>query len=306
MTILFMYIGIAVALIVAVVSSFFTAFNIIDYVLVSEDPHDWYWYHRYVFDALSGSVSFLLVSYGILVYISRKVRLLTDNRFHTTVFYRICHAIVLLLIILSFFAVAISLATLLAGFLGGDISLGYAFKALFVAGVGGVVFFYYRGVLQGMWRTHRKEERILVGTCTVLVLFLITVGIIILNPLERRSINETFETLEIIDAFSEDINAYYKRVEDVPDLDTVNSGAFLDNEGVYREYSWGRHLGERFTYERLDKSSYRICASFESVPNEAAKKSNGYPYRRFEVEEEGEQCFTLNAEEGYSQKDSAR
>ena len=299
MTILFMYVSIGITLIVAVVSSFVAVFNIIDYFLASwEESFNWYWRHKHMFDTLANAVSFLLVSYGVLFYVSRKVRLLTDNRFYTSVFYRICHAVVLFIIILSLLAVSVSLATLLSGFLGGDISIGYAFKSLFVAGIGGVVFFYYRGVLHGMWRTHRKEEKVLVGTCTLLVLLIIVTSVSILNPFERRSVNETFETLESMKAFTEDVDGYYKRTGSVPS--DINSSEFLDNEGVYREYEWEKEVGERFTYERLSDTVYNLCASFNAVPPERFRNSSGYPYERFKIQGKGEQCFTITANGGES------
>ena len=151
MAVMFIYFGITIALVVAVASSFITAFSIIDY-LIPRDPFDWHWYNNFVFDTLSVSASFLVVSFGVLIYLSRRVRTLINSQFSETVFYKICHAIILLILLLSFLAVAISSAVLLAGFLGGDISLGNLFKLLFVGGVGGVTFCYYRGVLRGIWR----------------------------------------------------------------------------------------------------------------------------------------------------------
>ena len=294
MVALFMYVGIAIALIVTVVSSFITVFGIIDY-LIPKESASWYWIHRGIFDALSGSVSFLLVSFGILYYVSCKVRLLTGNQFAETVYYKVCHAIILFVLVLSFLAVAISSALLLSGILGGDISLGYFFKLLFVAGVGGLVFFYYRGVLRGVWRTHRKEERTLVCICAFLIVLIVITAVAILNPLDRKEISETLETLEIIEAFSNDVDRYYAEVKNIP----VNPGsqAFLKHDAVYHgRYLWEKHLDEQFTYKRINAANYRVCASFEALPTDAMKKHSGYPYERFEIEKRGETCFDLSAQ----------
>ena len=293
MAVMFIYIGIAIALIVTVVSSFVTAFNVIDY-LIPSDTLSWYWYHEHIFDVLSVSVSFLIVAFGVLFYLSRRVRLLIGGQFGETIFYKICHGIILFVLTLSFLAVAISSVMLLSGLLGGDISLSYLFKLLFVAGVGGMVFFYYRGVLRGMWRTHRTEEVTMISICAALIFVIAVTTIVILNPLERRAMDETFETLEMIESLTGDIDSYYEKVKYLP-MDPSNR-AFVNHESVYREYYWEQHIGERFTYKRSNNLAYTICAEFDAVPSEKAKKADGYPYEQFEITEEGETCFDLSVQ----------
>ena len=130
-------------------------------------------------------------------------------------------------------------------------------------------------------------------------MFLITVtAVVILSPFERRAMDETFETLEIVQAFSEDINRYYEKVKYLPN--NPKSQVFLNHDDVYREYHWKPHFGERFTYERTDALNYRVCATFSALPTETAKQSSGYPYDRFAIEKEGETCFDIKATESLS------
>ena len=43
------------------------------------------------------------------------------------------------------------------------------------------------------------------------------------------------------------------------------------------------------SYERIDKTHYRLCSTFEVLPE--GTDVEHYPYRRFEVQEVGKNCF---------------
>ena len=118
---------------------------------------------------------------------------------------------------------------------------------------------------------------------------------IILNPFERKSINETFDILEAVQTVSEDINLYYKTNSVLPA--DLRENKFFESDAVHRKYYWEEHLDNTFTYEKVDRTNYRICASFPAIPPEAATAFPGYPYERFVVENTGETCFDINSTE---------
>ena len=294
MVALFMYIGIAISLIVTVIFGLITAFQVINY-LVPSDSLNWYADYRYgILSGLPSFISFLTVAFGILCFLSWKVRtIFTDYR--ETVWYPLCHAVIMLILTVSMGAIAVSLALIISGMLAGDISLSYLFKLLFTIGAGAVVFFYYRGVMRGLWRTHKREERAFVISVTLLVFILIAASVGILNPPQRQALNRTYDTLETMRSVSDDIYTYYRDTELLP-VD-IEDSMFLRHKTVNREHFFPlrEHETGTFTYEPGTGTSYRLCASFDALPQMTFL--DDYPYRQFPVEETGMTCFTLDATE---------
>ena len=61
---------------------------------------------------------------------------------------------------------------------------------------------------------------------------------------------------------------------------------------------------DAFTYEKVNNTTYRICASFDEVPSDTAQSFEGYPYKRFVIENTGETCFDIEATENIHRKDN--
>ena len=296
LTILFMHLGIAISLIVVVVSSFTTAFSMIDYWLPSDSLH----WHRYqfMFGKLSGSVSFLVVSFSVLLYLSGRVRCLmgkVSKSDREKVWYKVYNAVVLLVLTLSFLAVGISVALLLGGILRGDLTLAYLYKLLFVLIVGGLVFVYYRGVLHDTWQRCRVTERLLVGLTVFLVTVMVIMSLCVLDPVNRKALDETYRTLSILHAVASDLNLHYTENNNLPErLEDINS---LPNKGLNRMHNnWQSEINKEFIYAHRLGSLYELCANFAALPTEKAKSIQDYPYNEhFPVEHLGENCFQLDA-----------
>lgn len=286
---LFMYIGIAISLTITVIFGLSTAFHIINYFIPSSSLN-WHGDYRYgILENLPPSISFLLVAFIILCFLSWKVRtIVTDYR--ETVWYPLCHAVIMIILTASMIAVAVSAALVIGGVLGGDISLGYLFKLLFTIGTGAMVFFYYRGVMRGLWRTHKREEWTFVMSMTSLIIILVITSVSILNPFERPALDKTYDTLEAMKGISEDLHMYHRETGLLPS--DVRDTAFLQSDVVHGTYRWEGYLDDEFTYERTEDSSYRLCASFEALPRMTSLP--GYPYEQFLVETVGESCFDLD------------
>ena len=288
----FLHAGVFVSLLVAVVFGFMTAFGIIDHS-VSSGHLDWYSF-TYHLRVLPESSAFLAVAFGVLVYLSRRLRSFSVADYRDTVWFSVCHAIFSLIVALSVTVIAVSLALFLKDLFGGVTSVGQLFKSIFAAGVGAMIFYYYRGVSRAIWHLHASEERSFVISVAVLVVLLVLTAVFIVNPLSRGSVQETHETLEIVDAVDADIRHFFREHSYLPA--SLDAAAFLYSDEVFRQHVWKTPLGDRFTYKRTGNSTYQLCASFDALPRGIDLAD--YPYGRFSLEETGEQCFDLDARKG--------
>ena len=110
---------------------------------------------------------------------------------------------------------------------------------------------------------------------------------------DSSEMDETFETLAIVSAVRDDVNAYYAEVSNIPvDLMSEN---FLSSSAVRHADLWKPYINNRFVYERVGNISYRICASFATVPTPKQREKKGYA-GEFEFTNPGGTCFDLGAE----------
>ena len=288
---LFLYVGIAISLLVTVVASFFAAFDIIEHFIL---PESFGWYDFYYSisggGGLSTSVAFLIVGFVVLCILSRTVRSITSHQSSDTVWYKGCQSVIMIVLALSLGAVFITSALVLDGILDGDISLAYALQLLFTFGVGLMVFYYYRGVLRGVWRTHRKEEKTFLFSVVILVILLITSGVYIMNPLDRRDLDDTYATLHILETTHHEVNKFYKEKKYLPaDLDTIPHLA--DSDVRWSPFNDG--MAEEVVYEKTAFSTYSLCTSFRFLPE--GIDFHDYPFKDFPVEKVGDVCFDFDA-----------
>ena len=132
-------------------------------------------------------------------------------------------------------------------------------------------------------------KKVLLG----LGVLLVVVTVVVFMPSDDPAIDETFETLAVISAVRDDVNAYYAEVSNIPvDLTSEN---FLSSSAVQHADLWKPYINSRFVYERVGNISYRICASFAAVPSEEMRQEEGYA-GQFMFEQPGGTCFDLGAE----------
>ena len=287
----FVWAGIALSLLVAILFGFQVAFAIIDYLMPS-DQLSWYSF-RGNLNSLPQSAAFLLVSFGVLLRLSQKALLFSIEEQRESVWYSIRHAIIVFILALSVIVLVYSLASFLGDVFGGDFYLGLLFKTAFSFGVGAMVFYYYRGVLKDVWRVHASEEKKFIISVSALVVLLTFVAVVIASPLSRHELADTYETLEALDVVSSDIESFYRENVYLPNQ--LGASVFLAHDSVQHARFWEEYLGDRFTYEKSGQSSYQLCASFEVLPKGVDLAQ--YPYGQFVVEETGETCFTLDVKD---------
>ncbi len=281
--VVFIYISIAIALLVTIISGSSAAFAIINYFLMP-DSFTWWNFRGSVYGSLPSSIAFLSIAFLTLMALSRIVRddIAIDHQ--RTVWYRLCQAIVMVILTLSLCTVLFVSALLIEGVLSGDISWAHFLKLVFMLGIGAMTFYYYRGVLRHVWQSHRKEKKMLVVTVSALVILLLVLGVAVVRPLTQRSVAETYEALDHLKTVSREVNVFFSEKKYLPAdlsvLEYIKHGYVVDDGSV--------------TYEKTGYASYRLCAEFEALPR--GTDLSEYPYDDFEVKETGTNCFVLSAQ----------
>ncbi len=290
--IVFLYVGIALSLFVAVISGFFTAFNVIDYFLSSELT--WWQFEYQVLGTGPVSAAFLIVSFSVLFFLSRMVRriVLPD---HQNVWHKVCHIIIMIILTLAFLAIFISAALILKGFLSGDISWAFTLKSVFTAGVGAMVFYYYRGMLRGVWRNRGKEERVFVSSVSLLIVLLVGSTVWIVDPIDRSAKQKTYNTLAVMSNMRFKINLDFEEKKQLPKKLSED----LTESAMNVLYPPSQNIGD-ISYKKTGYATYQLCGVFSIVPPESETDISGYPYDDFPVTEVGENCFDFDAKEKIS------
>ena len=279
---LFLYVGVAIALLFTVVFGVRAVFSIIDHVVL-HDSVSWYGLNRST--EMPISTAFLLVSFTSLFIILRRARSIGVDAYQDTVWHMLCRAIILIIATVSVSMVAVSVSLFLGDLLSGDVSLNGSLKEFFVAGVGAVVFYYYRGVLQGVWRDRKKEEKVFVSVISAVVILVVIVAGVLSDPLDRPQREDTYEKLATVEHVYHSVEVFYHEEERLPE-----SLDFADfSKGGYR-FPVGSQ--DDVSYKVVDGTSFQICVLLEALPRGTAMKD--YPYARFEVERIGENCFAFS------------
>ena len=289
--ILFFYIGAGIALAVSVVSGILATFDLIDR-LASYETLTWY---QLSSTGMPVRAAFLLISFIVLVGVVRKMRGAV-HEYQGTVWYTLCRTIIFIILTASVVLVAVAVSVLFGGLFSGDISLSGFLKSVFVVGVGSAVFYYYRGVLHGVWRSQKKRERIFVVVMSMLVAGIVVGAVVAFDPLSRPALQKVYDTISCLERLDSHLKGAYLEENKIP-VGELSDDALSDILPHY--VAWETEVdcsAMGISYEQIDTSHYRLCASFEVLPEGVA---HGHYPHRFRVQEIGESCF----EEGADRRD---
>ena len=287
--VLFFYVGAGIALAVSVVSGILVTFDIIDR-LVSYETLTWY---ELSSTGMPMRAAFLLVSFVVLVGVVRKMRGVV-HEYQGTVWYTLCRTIIFIILTVSVVLVAIAVSVLFGGLFSGDVSLSGFLKSVFVVSVGSVVFYYYRGVLHGVWRSQKKQEQVLVTVVSVFVVGIVVGAVVIFDPLSRPALQKAHDTISCLERLDSRLKSEYFGEKEIPVGEL--SGDALSDHLLLHDYDpmWSSDCDVAgISYEQIDMSHYRLCASFEVLLEGVAHKY--YPHH-FHVQKIGENCFERNAD----------
>ena len=288
---LFLYIGVGIALLFTVISGIRTVFSIIDHLVSYEHAG---WYQLYNSTEMPVNAAFLMIAFIVLVIIIRKTRGIVDE-YQGTIWYTLCRTIIFIILTVSVALIAIATSILFGDILSGEISLNNLCKTVFVASVGSAIFYYYRGVLRGAWRTKKKQERMFVVAASILVGLILLSTIIVFNPFERAALKRTYEKLDCMQSITSAVTDSYfdEKRKEIPTTESYIE--FIENNrAMYHHIHEQEECDSKITYEMIDTTHYRLCASFEVLPKGVTVRR--YPYKKFEVKEVGQNCFDLDVE----------
>ena len=287
-TVLFLYIGNAIAALISVISGFLTVFAVIDYFLKPDSLMWWNFSAIVTGGQLAGSISFLIISFITLIFLTRIIRKKYAVRdLRGGIWHNWCRVVVMTVLALSVLTILIAVAMLLEGFLSGDIHMAQALKLVFTLGIGLMVFCYYRGVLRGIWRENRKQETVFMYSVIGLVVLLAVVSVGIIRPLEVRDVKETNATLKYIQHVDDRVRLFFDTKKYIP--------ASLDElENLGDPKSWHHDGGiygtaKPVTYERTGRTAFTVCAVFNALPR--GTDIHDYHYDDYDVVSIGRNCF---------------
>ena len=284
--IFFLYVGAGIALLVSVISGVLVVFDLIDR-LVSYETLSWY---QLSSTSMPMHAAFLLVSFVVLVGVVRHMRGVV-HEYQGTVWYTLCRAVIFIILTASVAMVAVAVSMLFGGLFSGDISWSGFLKSVFVAGVGLAVFYYYRGVLRGVWRSHKKQERVFVVVVSTLVALVVAGSVVVFNPFSRPALQKAFDTVSCLDSLDSVLGEMYFEEKKIP-VGELSDDALSDF--LPRYFVWkGECDTMGISYKRIDATRYQLCASFEVLPKGVSYKH--YPHH-FSVQEVGENCFERRAD----------
>ena len=292
--VLFLYIGIGIALLFTSISGIQTYFKIINHLIFSNTIT---WYQLHNSTEMPMNAAFLLVSFIVLVILVRKTRNIV-NDYRGTIWYTLCRTIIFIILTVSIALIGVAVSILFGDIFSGEILLNNFLKTIFVAAVGSAVFYYYHGILQGVWRTRKKQERLFVATVSTIVGLIVCGAIIIFNPFERPALKRTYETLGCVQSVSYTLTDAYldEEGEGLPATDKYTE--FLENNTAMHHHIKDREcVNANISYELISKTEYRLCAFFDAFPK--GTTISHYPYKKFEVKEIGQNCFETNVEKEY-------
>ena len=171
--------------------------------------------------------------------------------------------------------------------LSGDVSFNSFLKMFFVICVGAVVFYYYRGVLQGVWRDRKKNERTLVLSISVVIILVFITAGILSDPFHRSQTEDTYEKLAEVESAYHSLEYFYQEEGHLP----ASLGEDIDFSKSVRHYpnNYPNNGYTDISYEIVSKTSFRLCVLLETLPK--GTDIQHYPYARFEIEDVGENCF---------------
>lgn len=284
--ILFFYIGAGIALLVSVISGTLVVFDIIDRLV---SPENLSWYQLYSTD-MPMRAAFLLVSFIILVGVARKMRGVV-HEYQGTVWYTLCRTIIFIILTSSAALVAVAVSILFGDFFSGDMLWSDFLKSVFVTVVGSAIFYYYRGVLHGAWRSQERRERVFVSAVSVFVAGIVIGAVVVFNPFTRPALQKAYDTISCLERLDSQLKDLYFDEKEIPA--GMLSGDTLSD--VLPRYSMWNDDCEALdiSYEQIDATHYRLCAFFEALP-----EGVGYKYfpHHFHVEQVGESCFEEDAD----------
>jgi len=151
------------------------------------------------------------------------------------------------------------LAFLVYAFLGGDVALRFALKALSIVLVAGGILGYHWFLLRREPGTGRMTRTVVTAGASILVIAAIVIGFVAVGtPGDARAERNDRERVSELQALQWQVNGFYELKQRLPE----DSGELLD-PAAPASLPTDPVTGEPYGYERLGELRYQLCATFE-------------------------------------------
>lgn len=185
------------------------------------------------------------------------------------------------------------LVSLVYNMLGGDMIARFILKVIVVLFIAGSIFAYYLIDMKRKNMAGQRYEvnRILAGTALFLVIIIAFSGFTIVDsPFASRDKKIDQQTVSDLQSVDGQILNYYRENAVLPTA--------LDDVKQNSSYYPNKKLNESITYQKIDKTDYKLCADFKRSASEyKTEQSRAYyesddqwQYRK------GNTCFNRSAE----------
>lgn len=271
----FVFCSVIVSLIVSLISFFVTSFTSVNLILFDADQN-WYSYYGERYELLPIAVSFFFFAFPIFLYLSKKKGDIDTNSLSQTM-QRLRLVAIALILTISISILVVSLSLIFYNFLTAGLTDRFVVKNLIALGVGGLLFYYYKGEWKNKWATQPHIRRLLFYFATILFIVTSAISIYYVRPHEARYRDETIKTLN---------NAVWT-------LQSISSD-FKKQENKQLPSKPRNHENHKnLTYKKDSYRSLTLCLTVKNVFDTERFNTESSPYDKFPHTNPGKQCFSF-------------
>jgi hypothetical protein len=177
-----------------------------------------------------------------------------------------------LTIFLASATAAVTLITLITTFLGGELSMRFALKALTVLLIAILAGLHFLADLRGYWTVHREKVNLVGAAVGALALITVAAGFFIIGtPREMRSLRTDQERVDDLRNIQYNVFSYWQTKRELPaslaDLNDPLFGVVVDTDPI---------TNQPYEYRAEGDTSFTLCATFD-LPSRDTRGMGEYP-----------------------------
>ena len=265
----FLHLLMIVTLYISVIYGITLIFQYINLAL----PDSLDFYYRGILDVIRLASSSLIISFPVYILTSR----LIGNSIRKTPEKKeigIRKWLIYLTLFIAALTIIIDLIVLVFNFYSGEITLKFLFKLITILVFTGTIFGYYLWEL-GTKTLETKKNKLFCLIASLFVVISIIIGFFMVgSPMQQREVRLDDQRTEDLQRVQNEIIEYWRNKDVLPEsLNTLenNISGFMTPLDPETE--------EEYTYEIIDKLSFKLCAEFKTESFEIKNKRlmNRYP-----------------------------
>lgn len=247
-------------------------------------------------DQITFSLSLLIVSFPIFIFISKKIyKDLDIYEANRELWIRKWSlSLTMFLLVLMF---AITVVVLLQTFLGGEITTRFSLKVIVTLSLSSFAFWFYLKDFQGYFFGEKKLRNIIINVVIAVVSASIIIGLVVAgSPGEMRKIKLDETRVFNLNEIQREVTMYWQNNEVLPEkLDDIS------NELSYFNLPVDPQTGEDYVYNVIGDKKFQLCADFITSNLNESNSVTQYGYYGISIEEwkhdVGTFCFDREIDE---------